>query len=237
MALAVMQPYFFPYPSYFQLIAAVDRFVVYDRIEYTKRGWINRNRFLRDGQPVYFTIPLKGASDHAAVVDRVLAEDFRPEKLIARVRAAYRGAPHLKVALELFESALYCGESNLFTFIHKSIQSLCNFLGLKTEIVVSSEVSVAPDLRGQDRVLALCGALDATTYVNATGGRELYTPAAFSERGIDLRFIESDPFVYPQLGHAFVPNLSILDAIMFNPAETLWRHITTGYRLVEGGAA
>ena len=59
--LGIMQPYFLPYIGYWQLLSAVDQFVVYDNIKYTKKGWINRNRFLRDGTDAVFTIPLKGA--------------------------------------------------------------------------------------------------------------------------------------------------------------------------------
>ena len=63
MRLAIMQPYFFPYIGYFQLIAAVDQFIVYDNIKYTKKGWINRNRMLQNGKDVMFSLPLKSDSD------------------------------------------------------------------------------------------------------------------------------------------------------------------------------
>ena len=58
-----MQPYLFPYIGYFQLIHSSDEFIIYDNIEYTKKGWINRNRILFNGSPQIFTIPLKKDSD------------------------------------------------------------------------------------------------------------------------------------------------------------------------------
>ena len=61
--LGVMQPYFLPYIGYFQLIEAADVFVVYDNIKYTKKGWINRNRMLRNGSDMVFSLPLKKDSD------------------------------------------------------------------------------------------------------------------------------------------------------------------------------
>ena len=62
MKLAIMQPYLFPYLGYFQLIAAVDKFVFYDDVNFIKNGWINRNRLLISGKVNYITIPLSGAS-------------------------------------------------------------------------------------------------------------------------------------------------------------------------------
>jgi len=95
MTVGIMQPYFLPYIGYWQLLAAVDRFVIYDNIQYTKKGWINRNRFLRDGRDVYFTVPLKKASDYLNVVERQLADDFDRDQLLRTWSAAYRRAPHV----------------------------------------------------------------------------------------------------------------------------------------------
>ncbi len=76
MKLAIMQPYFFPYIGYFQLINTVDEFVVYDNIEFTKKGWINRNRILVNGKDEYITLPIKKDSDFLHVKDRFLAETW-----------------------------------------------------------------------------------------------------------------------------------------------------------------
>ena len=88
-----MQPYFLPYIGYFQLIDAVDLFIVYDDVKYTKRGWINRNRMLVNGRDAVFSLPLKHASDALDVRDRELATDFNPEKLLKQFAGAYRRAP------------------------------------------------------------------------------------------------------------------------------------------------
>lgn len=94
MKIAIMQPYLLPYIGYFQLIAAVDRFVVYDNIKYTKKGWINRNRMLFNGEPSSYSVPLKRDSDLVDVCDRHHVEDFDRRKLLDQIRGAYRGAPH-----------------------------------------------------------------------------------------------------------------------------------------------
>ena len=93
MRLAIMQPYFFPYIGYFQLIAAVDMFIVYDNIKYTKKGWINRNRMLQNGKDVMFSLPLKSDSDYLDVCERELAADFNRDKLLNQFKGAYRRRP------------------------------------------------------------------------------------------------------------------------------------------------
>ena len=89
-----MQPYFFPYIGYFQLIAASDLFIVYDNIKYTKTGWVNRNRLLQNGRDVMFSLPLKSGSDTRDIRERSLAEDFNRDKLLAQFRGADQRAPY-----------------------------------------------------------------------------------------------------------------------------------------------
>ena len=89
-----MQPYFFPYIGYFQLIQSVDVFIVYDNIKYTKKGWINRNRIQNAGREAVITLPLKNAPDHLDIREREIAEEFARDKLLNRISGAYRRAPH-----------------------------------------------------------------------------------------------------------------------------------------------
>lgn len=234
MKLGIMQPYFFPYIGYFQLIAAVDRFVLYDNIKYTKKGWINRNRFLLNGKDEMFSVPLKADSDYLDVRDRRIAPDFDRRKLLARIGQAYRKAPFREPAFAVFEKAVTNPEPNLFGYIHRSIQDVCAYLGIATPIVPSSGLAVDHALQGQDKVLALCREAGATVYVNAIGGQELYAPEAFAARGVELRFLKSRPIEYPQFGAGFVPWLSILDVMMFNSPETIRGFLENGYDLVGG---
>jgi hypothetical protein len=232
MKLAVMQPYFLPYVGYFQLIASVDLFIVYDNIQYTKKGWINRNRFLRDGQAALFSIPLKDDSDTLDIRQRQLAASFSRDKLLNQMTAAYRRAPYYGQTFPLIERIVRCEETNLFMFLESSIIRTCEHLGITTEIRRSSTVPVDHGLRGQDKVLAICEALETGTYVNAIGGMDLYSRGAFESRGIDLRFIRSAPLQYAQLGGEFVPSLSIVDVLMFNPIEDVRAWVRTNYELV-----
>lgn len=227
-----MQPYFFPYIGYFQLIAAVDLFIVYDNIKYTKKGWINRNRMLQNGKDARFSLPLKSDSDFLDVCERELATDFNREKLLGQFKGAYKRAPYFEQTFPLMEQIVRYGDTNLFRFLHHAIVKTCEHLGITTEIRISSDIAIDHDLKNQDKVLALCGAVDAKTYVNAIGGMELYSKETFRENGFDLKFIQSKPFEYPQLGDTFVPWLSIVDVMMFNPLETIRACISTNYELI-----
>lgn len=229
--LAIMQPYFLPYIGYFQLISAADLFIVYDNIKYTKKGWINRNRLLQNGKDVTFSLPLKSDSDCLDICERELALDFNRDKLLNQFKGAYRRAPYFAQTFPLVEQIVRCDDANLFRFLHNAIVKTCQHLGITTEIRISSEIAIDHDLKNQDKVLALCEAVGASTYVNTIGGMELYSKETFRERGIDLKFIQSKPFEYPQFGDAFVPWLSIIDVMMFNPLDTIKTGISTNHEL------
>ena len=223
--LAIMQPYFFPYIGYFQLIAAVDLFIVYDNIKYTKKGWINRNRLLQNGKDVMFSLPLKSDSDYLDIRDRELSENFNREKLLNQLKGAYQRAPYFAQTFPLVEQIVRYDDLNLFRFLHHSIVKLCEHFGIKTEIRISSDIAIDHDLKSQDKVLALCEEVNASTYVNAIGGVELYSKETFHEEGLDLKFIQSKPFEYQQFGDVFVPWLSIIDVMMFNSVQVIKRQL------------
>lgn len=227
-----MQPYFLPYPGYFQLIAAADEFIVYDNIKYVKSGWINRNRLCRDGAAATFSLPLKRASDSLDVREREIAADFDAGKLLNQFRGAYGRAPQFARIFPWLEALLRHDERNLSRFLNHSIRATCELLSIRTRIRISSEVAIDHTQRRQDKVLALCAAAGARVYVNAIGGTELYDKEAFRRRGIELKFLRSKPFEYPQLGRNFVPSLSIVDALMFNPLEAVRECIAAHYELI-----
>jgi hypothetical protein len=229
MRLAIMQPYFFPYIGYFQLIAAVDQFIVYDNIKYTKKGWINRNRMLQNGTDVMFSLPLKSDSDSLDICQRELAADFNRDKLLNQFKGAYRRAPHFEQTFPLLERIVRYEDANLFRYLLHSLVKICEHLDIKTRIIVSSEIDIDHDLKSQDKVLALCKAVGANTYVNAIGGMELYAKETFLEKGMELKFIKSMPFEYAQYGEQFVPWLSIIDVMMFNSLYVIRQQIATGH--------
>ncbi|MEF8698774.1 MAG: WbqC family protein [Candidatus Accumulibacter sp. UW20] len=234
MRLAVMQPYFFPYIGYFQLITAADLFIVYDNIKYTKKGWINRNRILQSGKGMTFSLPLKSASDCLDICQRELAADFRRDKLLNQFKGAYEHAPYFAQTFPVIEQIICHKESNLFRFLYHSLVSICKHLGITTQMQISSSIEIDHALRNKDKVLALCGALAAETYVNAIGGTALYSREPFAAAGIDLKFLSSRSFAYKQFGASFIPCLSIIDVLMFNDQEKIQTLILPDFELVDG---
>lgn len=229
---AIMQPYFFPYIAYFQLISAVDIFVIYDNIKYTKKGWINRNRILQDGSDKLISLPLKTASDYLDVVERELADGFDAKKLLNQIRAAYLHAPYFTQVFPLMEVILHYPEHNLFRFLHHSIVKICSYLNISTKILPSSKLNIDHELKSQEKVLAICQSVGATHYVNAIGGQDLYSKADFLSRNIALHFIQSELRVYQQFGAEFVPWLSIIDLMMFNSVDEISDDLKNGYTLL-----
>jgi hypothetical protein len=233
MRLAIMQPYFLPYIGYWQLMAAVDTFVVYDQIKYTKKGWINRNRMLLNGDAAMFSLPLAKASDELDVVQRELADSFDRRKLLAQLVGAYRKAPEFEAVLPLLERVVLHSTQNLFDYLWHSIREVAAHLGLETRLVRSSSLDVDSALKAQDKVLALCAAAGAQHYVNAIGGFELYQREAFGAQGLELQFLRSNWPVYAQFGSfEHVPWLSIVDVLMFNPLPQVQAQLRTEFELL-----
>lgn len=218
MKLAIMQPYLFPYLGYFQLIGAADTFVVYDDVHYIKGGWINRNYLLGPTGRQLFTLPLSGASPNRNINEINISNHRR--KLIETLHQRYSKAPYFAEAFPMIEDIFSHCESKLALFLDHSLRTVCAFLELRPHWHLSSDLAIGRDLRGQDRVLAICEALGANHYINAPGGRSLYDARAFAAHGIKLSFLQPGEITYRQFGSDFVPNLSIIDVIMFNsPGE------------------
>ena len=214
MKLAIMQPYLFPYLGYFQLVHAVDTFVVYDDVNYIKGGWINRNYILAQEGKQLVTLPLQGASPNK-LINQIMVSDRR-RKLLETIRQRYGKASNYAAVYPLIEDILSRQENNLAAFLDYQLRQICDYLGIHAAWHVASALSKNNKLPGQEKVLAICEALGATRYVNAAGGKSLYDKEAFVSRGMRLSFIQMHNVSYSQFGNKFVPNLSIVDVMMFN---------------------
>jgi len=216
-----MQPYFLPYIGYFQLIHAVDEFIVYDNIQFSKKGWFHRNRMLQNGKDEYFSLSLKKDSDFLDVRDRRLSDTWPAdrEKVLRKIRENYRKAPHFEETYPVVEKIFHFPDTHLFDFIFFSLQTVCSFLEITTPLTVSSTVDIDHSLRSQDKVIALVKKTGGNIYLNPIGGFDLYDPSDFSAEGLTLQFHKARPFSYPQSGKEFVPWLSVLDLMMFNSRE------------------
>ena len=222
-----MQPYLFPYVGYFQLVAAVDRFVFYDDVNYIKNGWVNRNRILLDSGVRYITVPLAGASPSLKINEVVVQPRERwLRKVLESIRHAYSRAPHYAGVSELIGDVLGSTAVGISTLAARSVMEIARYLDIDTDFVPSSVPYANSELKGVRRVLDICAKEHTDTYVNLPGGRALYEQRDFAHAGIDLEFIEPDLRPYPQNDCTFQPGLSIIDVLMFNSADQVRMMLT-----------
>lgn len=228
-----MQPYFLPYIGYFQLIKSVDEFILYDNIQYTKKGWINRNRILVNGSDRLITLPVKKDSDYLNIVDREISDTWNTDKksLLNLIKSSYSKAPYFRETYELLEECLAVEHTNLFEFIHQTLLKINRYVEIETPITISSSISIDHSLKSEEKVLSLCKAVGATMYINAIGGQHLYSKDRFAAHKIQLQFIKSDTIQYSQFSNNFVPWLSIVDVLMFNSKQDIIRYLNS-YTLI-----
>lgn len=213
MKIAVMQPYLFPYLGYFQLIHAVDAFVFYDDVNFIKGGWINRNYILGGNGKQLMTLPLKGASPNKLINEIVIDERH---KITKTLRQNYSKAPYFDEVFPMIEKIMLQSQTNLAAFLDHQLRHVCQYLGVSPQWHLSSDLRKDNQLRGQDKVLAICHEFGASHYINAPGGRALYDREAFDKNDLKLSIIQPRSVSYRQFGNDFVPNLSIIDVLMFN---------------------
>ncbi len=220
MRIAIMQPYFMPYIGYFQLINAVDKFVVYDDVNFIKKGWISRNNILVNGKSYLFSVPLQNMSQNKLINEiQIVQSDQWKSDFLKTIYSNYKKAPNFDVAFPIIEKVINYKQQNLTSYIVFSITELCKYLEIDTQVVISSDIPKNNELKGECKIIEICTEMHATNYINAIGGKELYSSVNFSEKNLKLQFIKSDRIEYKQFKNEFIPWLSIIDVIMFNSVK------------------
>ncbi len=234
MKLGIMQPYFFPYIGYWQLIGAVDKYVIYDDVNYIKGGWINRNNILINREPKRINLRLQHSSQNKLINEiEVLDDRIYINKLLKTIESNYKKAPYFCDAFPVIEKIITQDEINLAKHLEYQIREVCNYLSISTEIIVSSNIQKNNELRGQEKIIEICKVLGANEYINAIGGQNLYTHEDFAIQGIELRFLRTKEINYTQFKDEFVPNLSIIDVMMFNSKNKITK-LLSRYDLIGG---
>lgn len=217
MKIGMMQPYFFPYIGYFQLLNMVDKYVIYDTASFSNNKWGIRNRILINGASAFFRIKTLKASQNKQFNEIIVSNDIVAKKNnIHTLECSYGKAPYFSEVMPLLEKFLMADYDYLSECNMASVRLICDYLGIKTDILQFSELDCDKELKRQYRIFEVCRILGGNEYVNAIGGMELYDFGEFHENGIELAFLKSDDVIYPQFGGEFVSNLSIIDVIMFN---------------------
>ena len=245
-SLAIMQPYFFPYIGYFQAINAVDKYILYDNLNYIKDGWMNRNRYLvKNGTTCYFQAPIKEKSSYKKIYEIELIENDKwKKKILNSIFLNYKKSEYFDEAFNLIEDVINYQTNKLSDLNYQSIKSVCDYLNIKSELTTETlkynniEIKITtnivdknyfPDLnlmnweRKVIRVLEICKIERADIFINAIGGIDLYSKNEFFNNGIELKFIQTKFIEYKQFDNNFVPNLSIIDVMMFNSPEEIKR--------------
>lgn len=231
--IAVMQPYFFPYIGYFQLINAVDEFIFYDDVDFIKNGWINRNRVLINGDAKYMTIPCKDVSSNKLIknIKHGLNEKTK-NKLLKKVRFTYSQAPFFEKVFDLISNVLSNTSELVSDLAIQSVKQTSHYLGIDVHFMKSSESFSNQSLDAADRLIDICKARGASRYVNPIGGQKLYDKGYFRKKGITLQFLEPSIQKYIQFNNEFVPALSIIDVMMFNSSNKITSELLNTYRIL-----
>lgn len=235
MKLAIMQPYFFPYIGYFQLINIVDKFIFYDDVNFIKRGWINRNRILSNQKDLMFSIPLKNISQNKKINETEIS-NLHFDKWLSKFRKTlnntYSKAPNYFKVIKLIEGVLDERQTKISMLAIKSVIKVCEYLEINTQFEVSSMIySDSRDFNKADRLIDICKKNQARVYINPIGGLKIYSKEEFKKENIELKFISSKEIRYKQFNDIFVPNLSIIDVLMFNSKEKV-KEMLNEYELI-----
>ena len=227
-----MQPYIFPYIGYFQLINAVDKFVILDDVNFINKGWINRNNILVNGKANLFTIPLKEASQNKLINEIDISSEAKwKTKLLKSIELSYKKAPNFLDIFFLVEDIIKSENYKISDLIVNSLKQIIKYLDIKTEIVSTSSIYANNGLKAQDRIIDICIKENASEYINPIGGIELYNIEEFKKNQIELNFLKSNSITYHQYKFDFVPWLSIIDVMMFNSLDQT-KQILNQYELI-----
>ena len=214
-----MQPYLFPYIGYWQLINAVDVFVIFDDVSYIKKGYINRNSILLNGQGQRITLELIGASQNKLINEIEIRGNSK--KILRTIELSYSKAPYFKEIFPIIEEILNQEEKNLAKFIGYSLEKISNYLKIDTKFLYSSSIKKDNSLKAQNKILDICSKLNAKNYINTIGGVNLYDEDRFKKEGIDLNFLKAKIINYQQFKDEFISHLSIIDVLMFNDIDAV----------------
>lgn len=233
LSLGIMQPYFFPYIGYFDLMNQVDLLVLYDTAQFPQQGWVNRNRILH---PVkhwqYLTVPLEKASFvdsfRTRICDvRISASSDWQGDLVDTLEIYSQRAPNFDFAMQLIHGVLSGGDAHIASLDARALTSVARELGIQCDVCRSSELglSFGASSSATDRLIQICHEFGAERYVNLPGGRSLYTSEAFERAGIELIFTEPPLWEYETPGFEFQQALSIIDVLMWNPVSEVRRRL------------
>lgn len=237
MKLGIMQPYFFPYIGYFELIYCTDRWVVFDTAQYIRHGWVNRNRILHPTQGwQYIIVPTQHHDQKTPIHQIRINDDSRwRDKLLGQLQHYRKQAPYYKAVTDIVSACVADTDNSLNRLNVRSLQLVCSYLGIPFNDSLFSEMdlTLGPVAGPGDWALRISEALGAHEYLNPPGGADLFDRAKFEAAGITLTIQTPVDYVYSCGSYQFEPNLSIIDVLMWNSVEAIRSYLSAR---AQGGA-
>ena len=221
MKVGIMQPYFFPYIGYWQLINMVDVFVIYDMGKYRPCGWINRNRIKINGESAYITIPVHRSTDVLIKEEKIVEDFFSRRKIIRTLEVNYRKAPFFNPCMEAISDSILFETESLSHYLYHNMVSVNQYLRIETPMVKSSELPILYREGAVNRILDICNYYSADYYVNPIGGQSLYNKEDFLKEAIQIDFLKPKDIFYQQGKGQFISNLSIIEVMMYNSRDDI----------------
>lgn len=205
--IGLMQPFFLPYIGYFQLMNAVDFFIVLDNVEYSKKSYVKRNILNLNGKDKLFSIPIKKSKDNSKINELILSEKFRDFKIkfYNQFKTNYYYADYYDEAIELLNEIFSTDEIRLSNFLVNQLKVIAKKFEMNTTIATSSDYLKDNYDTKEERIFDICKKLESKIYINAIGGRKLYSKEFFSLQGIDLKFIQKN-IVNKNIGYYSILN-------------------------------
>lgn len=210
MKIAVMQPYFFPYMGYWKLIYSVDKFIIFDDVNYINKGYINRNKIINREKEKFITLKIKNRSQNKKINELELFDNNI--NIFNDIKQSYIKSKNFNKYKDVIYSMICNEEKLLSLYLKKQIEAMVEILKIKTEILISSDYNLG--VLGKNKIYELCTYFKADEYINPIGGSNLYDPIKFEEKGIKLKFIQSKELKYKQNSKIFIENTSVIDFIM-----------------------
>lgn len=223
----MMQPYFFPYLGYFSLIQYSDYFILSDNVQYIDKGWINRNRILKQNQGfMYINIPLIKHKHDTVIHSIKIDNTINWQSLILKNLQHYKKkAPYYSQTIDVVKQTLDAEVKSITKLNERGLQNVCNYIGLEFKHGIYSELNLKTQTVSAPDEWALMAAIELgfDEYVNPPRGIEIYDKNKFQENGIKLTFLKNNlPFYIQRRGREnFINGLSIIDVMMFNPKEKI----------------
>jgi hypothetical protein len=220
-----MQPYFFPYFEHFRLIEECDQWIVFDIAQYSRKSWINRNRILnREKGWAYLSVPVRKTGLDTAIKDAPINTDSDWRKAIFdKLRIYEQEAPGYGRTMGLLESVLSEEFVSIADLNVSGLRKTCDLLGVTTPISIVSDMNLAlpDDCAPGEWALEICLQVGASRYINPAGGKDIFDEVLYREKGINLEFHEHIEMKYANGSFEFVPDLSVIDYLMWNDDEQL----------------